>query len=97
MPAGLVLRQAEARSGLIERAKMWKEAAEITIEQAGQKGNTIWVKSVLRRGVGEDVEDLVKDVRRYKNSNRNCDTTWATAGDREERRRRDNTMAFVLD
>jgi hypothetical protein len=45
---------------------MWKEAAEIAIEQAGQKGNTIWVKSVLRRGVGEDVEDLVKDVRRYK-------------------------------
>ncbi|KAJ7900448.1 hypothetical protein B0H13DRAFT_1883531 [Mycena leptocephala] len=43
----------------------------------------IWVKSVLRRGVGEDV---VKDVRRYKSSNRNRDTTWATAGDPEERR-----------
>ncbi|KAJ7880468.1 hypothetical protein B0H13DRAFT_2278738 [Mycena leptocephala] len=71
--------EAEARSKLIERAKMWKEAAEIAIEQAGRTDNTIWVKSVLRRGVGEDVEDLVKDVRRYKNSNRNRDTTWATA------------------
>jgi hypothetical protein len=64
--SGFVLRQAEARSKLIER-KMWKE---IAIEQAGQKGNTIWVKSALRRGVGEDVGERRAKIQELKSEPR---------------------------
>lgn len=64
-------------------------------EQA-EVGDIIWVKSILRRGVGQDLENLVKDVERYKNGNRSRHTTWAMSGDRQERRRRDNTMGFVF-
>jgi hypothetical protein len=48
------------------------------------------------RGLGHDLEDLVKDVETYRNANRNHQTTSAMSGDRHERRRCENTIGFVF-
>ncbi|KAJ7828439.1 hypothetical protein B0H13DRAFT_2373193 [Mycena leptocephala] len=48
------------------------------------------------RGLGHDLEDLVKDIENYRNANRDRQTTWAMSGDRHECRRRENTMGFVF-
>lgn len=55
------------------------------------------MKSVVDRDVGRDVDQLVRDVRRFEETGRIRGNTWATAkSSKEEVRRVKNTMGYQV-
>ncbi|KAJ3751280.1 hypothetical protein DFH05DRAFT_1385646 [Lentinula detonsa] len=80
----------------LQRAQELQQAAEI-IQKQVQDWNPIWLKSLKDRNVGQDVSNLVTDVRRHKGSARVRDTTWPRAGDYTGTRRMRNTMGYQKD
>lgn len=70
-----------------------EKAAKILRTQAEAK-NRLWMGSIIRRKIGQDVSLMVGDVRRYESSRRNRDNTWGKEGDSEANRRVANTMGF---
>ncbi|KAJ7474160.1 hypothetical protein FB451DRAFT_1035044 [Mycena latifolia] len=80
---------------LLKRAEEFEKAAEIFRVQAAAK-NPIWMSSVIRRKVGEDVSLMVGDIQRYESTGRMRDNTWGKKGDKEANRRVSNTMGYRL-
>jgi hypothetical protein len=75
-------------------ANDFEKAAEILRAQARQR-NPIWMRSIVTRGVGRDVCNLVNDVRRYESTGQTRDNTWANSKDATAVRRMKNTMGYV--
>ncbi|KAK1233879.1 hypothetical protein PQX77_002932 [Marasmius sp. AFHP31] len=89
---------------MLNRAAAWKAAAERVEKQARYIGdNVVWFKSLARRDIGCDVEDLESDISKLENA-RCHKTTWGSgqtvegrpATKREEARRVANTMGYQV-
>ncbi|XP_006462497.1 hypothetical protein AGABI2DRAFT_119353 [Agaricus bisporus var. bisporus H97] len=76
-------------------AKIFRRASEIFTEQAKSR-SALWLRSISHRGIGNDLEQLVKDIERVEGSARKRDTTWGLAEGRQGRQRVANTMGYIV-
>ncbi|KAF8957978.1 hypothetical protein BDZ97DRAFT_1924115 [Flammula alnicola] len=83
---------------LLARAEAFRRAADIFESQASSSTHDgrIWMKSVVERDVGRDVDHLVQDVRRFEETGRTRGNTWANPKSKEEVRRMKNTMGYQV-
>jgi hypothetical protein len=58
--------------------------------------NKLWMSSMVTRNIGKDVSQMVADIRRFEGTSHVRDTTWAKPGDKEGRRRMQNTMGYQI-
>lgn len=84
---------------MLARAETLRRAADMFEAQASSttRDNDLWIKSIVDRDIGRDVDYLVQDVRRYEKTARNRDKTWANPKNKEETRRMRNTMGYQID
>jgi hypothetical protein len=54
------------------------------------------MSSIVKRNIEADVSQMVADIHRFESTSRVCDTTWAKQGDKEGRRRMQNTMGYQI-
>ncbi|KAJ7173524.1 hypothetical protein C8R46DRAFT_892769 [Mycena filopes] len=80
---------------LAKRATELEQGAAIIRAQLAHR-NKLWMSSMSKRDIGGDVALMVADVRRFESTSRVRDTTWAKKGDRESRRRVQNTMGYQI-
>ena len=78
---------------LLSKATAFENAAAIIRAQVPYR-NRIWMKNLVDRDVGHDVIDLVADVRRFEETGRKRDTTWAKGEGKGGKRRVQNTMGY---
>ncbi|KAJ7827941.1 hypothetical protein B0H14DRAFT_2594895 [Mycena olivaceomarginata] len=78
-----------------QRAQELEQAAAILRSQVPH-GNKLWLSSIYKRDVGADVSQMVADIRRFESTSRVRDTTWPKTGDKEARRRMQNTMGYQI-
>ena len=68
---------------MIKRAEAFERAAKILRTQASHRNaSRIWQKSVSDRGVGNDVINLVSDVRWFEETGVKRGTTWGEGKDK---------------
>ncbi|KAJ7466979.1 hypothetical protein FB451DRAFT_1178236 [Mycena latifolia] len=72
-----------------------EQAAAILRSQVPHR-NKLWMSSIVKRNIGGDVGQMVADIHRFESSSRVRDTTWAPKGDKEARRRMQNTMGYQI-
>jgi hypothetical protein len=77
-------------------AKDFEQAAKIIRSQIPHR-NAIWMRGLQRRKFGNEVSNFVADIRQLQSTGRSRNTTWARDGDKESRRRVQNTMGYVFD
>ncbi|KAH6909720.1 hypothetical protein BKA70DRAFT_1471827, partial [Coprinopsis sp. MPI-PUGE-AT-0042] len=59
-----------------KKAAVFRRAAQIFEEQAGERSR-VWLSSVAKRDIGNDVESLVEDIDAFERTARTRGTTWA--------------------
>ncbi|KAJ7763778.1 hypothetical protein B0H16DRAFT_1801158 [Mycena metata] len=83
------------RDHLLRRAAELEQAAAILRAQVPHR-NKLWMSSIARRNIGADVGQMVADIRRFESTAHVRDTTWAKKGDKDDRRRKENTMGYQI-
>jgi hypothetical protein len=83
------------RTSLLAHAEDFEKAAAILRSQVPHR-NKLWMSSIVKRNVGADVSELVTDIRKFESTSRTRETTWARNGDKEGRRRIQNTMGYQI-
>jgi hypothetical protein len=54
------------------------------------------MSSIVSRGIGGDVSQFMADIDRFERTSHARDLTWARLGDKEGRRRMQNTMGYQV-
>ncbi|KAF8874222.1 hypothetical protein CPB85DRAFT_1444403 [Mucidula mucida] len=80
---------------LRKRAEDLVEAAWLINEQL-DLGSEIWLKSMDQKNVGHDAASLVQDIKKFTNTGRRREPTWARSGDRELARYTTNMMGYQV-
>ncbi|KIL55522.1 hypothetical protein M378DRAFT_17869 [Amanita muscaria Koide BX008] len=88
------------RQTIRKQGEAFRRTSEIYLMQVDhpnlKDGGQIWMKSQVDRGIGKDVKLMVEDVRRFEETARKKDSTWAMGKGEEERRRMKNTMGYQI-
>ncbi|KAJ7679837.1 hypothetical protein B0H17DRAFT_1138976 [Mycena rosella] len=80
---------------LLRRADAFQKVAEILRAQVPH-GNRLWMSSIVKRDIGQDVSLMVADINRHELTAQTRDTTWPKKGDKEGQRRSQNTMGYQV-
>ncbi|KAJ3496485.1 hypothetical protein NLJ89_g10479 [Agrocybe chaxingu] len=71
-----------------------EKGAEMMRHQIEHK-SYIWLKSIVDRRIGSDVQGLVADVQHHTRTGKKRSTTWADGKSKQEKRRAQNTMGYI--
>ncbi|KAJ6592145.1 hypothetical protein DFH09DRAFT_1136732, partial [Mycena vulgaris] len=78
---------------LRKRADELEQAAAILCAQIPHTNN-LWMASIVKRNVGQDVGQMVGDIRKFEGTARVRNTTWGK--DKKGRRSMQNTMEYQI-
>jgi hypothetical protein len=79
----------------ISQVDVFEKAAALIRNEVTTNRSKVWMKSIVSRGVGKDVEKFVDDLVKHDKTGRKRGTTWGKGKGKGDRERALNTMGYI--